>query len=75
MNALAGRRSRALERLGAMIVHRAPNHTLSWLLSQPVERLTVARWLPPASASFGVMGGAGPEEDRKDELAESAFVS
>jgi hypothetical protein len=46
MNAVAGRRARALERLGGTVVHRAPNHTLSWLLGQPVERLTVARWLP-----------------------------
>lgn len=49
MNAVAGRRARALERLGGTIVHRAPNHTLSWLLGRPVERLTVARWLPPLS--------------------------
>lgn len=75
MNAIAGRRSRALERLGATIVHRAPNHTLSWLLSQPVERLTVARWLPPARASIGTIGGSGPEEDQKDELAPAAFIS
>jgi hypothetical protein len=46
MNAIVGRRARALERLGGTVVHRAPNHTLTWLLGQPVERLTVARWLP-----------------------------
>ncbi len=46
MNAVVGHRTRALERLGATVVHRAPNHTLSWLLGQPVERLTVARPLP-----------------------------
>jgi hypothetical protein len=46
MNAVTGHRARALERLGATVVHRAPNHTLTWLLGQPVERLTVARWVP-----------------------------
>jgi hypothetical protein len=45
INAVAGRRVRALERLGATIVHRVPNRTLSWLAGQPVERLTVARAL------------------------------
>lgn len=49
MNSVAGRRIRALERLGGTIVHRAPNHTLTWLLGQPVERLTVARWVPAPS--------------------------
>ncbi len=38
----------ALERFVGSIVHRAPNHTLSWLMGRPVERLTVARTLPPA---------------------------
>lgn len=46
MNARAGSRARALERLGGTVVHRAPNHTLSWLSGVPVERLTVVRMLP-----------------------------
>jgi hypothetical protein len=25
------------------LVHRAPNHTLSWLLGEPIERLTICR--------------------------------
>jgi hypothetical protein len=29
-------------------VHRAPNYTLSWLAGRPIERLTVARTIPPA---------------------------
>lgn len=49
MNAIDGHRAAALGRLGGTVVHRAPNHTLSWLLAQPVSRLTVARWLPPAT--------------------------
>ena len=46
INALVGRRASALERVVGSIVHRAPNHTLSWLMGRPVERLTVARTLP-----------------------------
>jgi hypothetical protein len=56
MNAVAGHRAGALGRLGATVVHRAPNHTLSWLLGQPVERLTVGRRLamqPGGGASDG----------------------
>lgn len=52
MNAVVGHRARALERLGGTVVHRAPNHTLSWLLGQPVERLTVARWPPPRIGAY-----------------------
>lgn len=60
MNAVAGHRARALERLGGTVVHRAPNHTLSWLLGQPVERLTVARWLPVTEARGADANGIGP---------------
>jgi hypothetical protein len=60
MNTLAGRRARALERLGGTVVHRAPNHTLTWLLGQPVERLTVARWLPVVSAQGADINAIGP---------------
>jgi hypothetical protein len=49
INAPVGRRASALERVVGPVVHRAPNHTLSWLMDRPVERLTVARPLPPAS--------------------------
>jgi hypothetical protein len=52
INALVGRRAGALQRVVGSIVHRAPNHTLSWLVGRPVERLTVARTLPP------LVGGA-----------------
>ena len=43
INARAGERQRALERLGGFVVHRAPNRTLTVLLGRPVERLTVVR--------------------------------
>ncbi|GAC1319914.1 MAG: hypothetical protein NVSMB12_19370 [Acidimicrobiales bacterium] len=43
INARAGERQRALERLGGVVVHRAPNRTLTHLLGRPVERLTVVR--------------------------------
>lgn len=48
INAPVGRRASALERVVGPVAHRAPNHTLSWLMGRPVERLTVARTLPPA---------------------------
>ena len=51
INAAAGQRARALERLGGRVVGRAPNHTLTWLLGRPVERLTVARPLGPDAGS------------------------
>ena len=52
INAPVGRRVGALTRVVGTVVHRAPNHTLSWLMDRPVERLTVARPLPshPGSA-------------------------
>jgi len=50
MNAPAGRRSAALQRLGAEIVHRVPNQTLSWLRGEAVERLTVVRRLEPSTS-------------------------
>lgn len=43
MNERVGRRARAMERLGVEVVHRAPNHTLSLLLGEPVERFTILR--------------------------------
>jgi hypothetical protein len=43
MNARAGTRVRVIERYGNRIVHRAHNHTLSWLAGEPIERLTVLR--------------------------------
>lgn len=45
INAVAGHRARALGRLGATVVHRSPNRTLTWALGTPVERLSVARHL------------------------------
>jgi hypothetical protein len=49
VNAPVGGRAAGLRRAGFQVVHRAPNHTLSWLAGRPVERLTVVRTL----------GGAG----------------
>jgi hypothetical protein len=43
VNAPAGRRAAALERLGLRVVDRTPNRTFSWLSGAPVERLTVVR--------------------------------
>lgn len=43
INAPTGRRAAALRRLGAEVVHRAPNRTLTALVGEPVERLTVVR--------------------------------
>jgi hypothetical protein len=51
INAPTGRRAHALQRLGATVVHRSPNLTLTWLAGQPVERLTIARHLPVSEAS------------------------
>ncbi len=56
MNAPAGHRARALERLGAVIVHRAPNLTLSWVLGRSVERLTVVRRIDSRGRPSGVSG-------------------
>lgn len=41
-----GARAAALHRAGFQVVHRARNHTLSWLAGRPVERLTVVRPVP-----------------------------
>lgn len=41
-------REQALARLGARVVHRQRNHTLSWLAGAPIDRLTVVRSLDPA---------------------------
>jgi GNAT superfamily N-acetyltransferase len=49
INAVAGKRAKALERIVGPVVHRAPNHTLSWLMGRPVERLTVTRTFPQVS--------------------------
>jgi hypothetical protein len=46
INAPCGRRAQALVRLGATVVRRAPNVTLSWLAGKPVERLTIVRHVP-----------------------------
>lgn len=45
INAAVGKRAGALERAVGPVVHRAQNHTLSWLVGRPVERLTIARSL------------------------------
>jgi GNAT superfamily N-acetyltransferase len=46
INALVGKRAAALARVVGPIEHRAPNHTLTWLMGRPVERLTVTRAVP-----------------------------
>jgi hypothetical protein len=46
VNGVVGSRSAALERVVGPVVERRPNHTLSWLLGAPVERLTVVRRVP-----------------------------
>ena len=50
VNAMAGRRSVPLGRLGLEVVGVAPNRTLSWARGEPVERLTVVRRLAPGSS-------------------------
>jgi hypothetical protein len=47
MNERVGTRRRALERLGGEVVHVEPNRTLTRLLGEPVQRLTLVRRLPP----------------------------
>jgi hypothetical protein len=51
VNAPVGGRAAGLRRGGFEVVHRAPNHTLSWLAGRPVERLTIVRSLPRAAAA------------------------
>ena len=51
-------REHALRRLGGVVVHRQPNHTMSWLAGQPVERLTIARSLDPADGWVALPAGA-----------------
>ena len=51
INAPVGKRAGALERVVGPVVHRAPNHTLTWLVGRPVERLTVARTLSSAAGT------------------------
>jgi hypothetical protein len=49
INARAGRREAAItRRWGGEVVHREPNRTLSWLVGEPVVRLTVRRAVPAA---------------------------
>ncbi len=49
VNARIGRRASALERLGGRVVDRRTNHTLSWLVGAPVERLRIVRRVPAYS--------------------------
>lgn len=51
MNWPASQSLDAVERAGALVVHRQRNHTLSWLAGQPVDRATVARPLDRATDS------------------------
>jgi hypothetical protein len=46
MNAIDGRRERALERLGLQVTHRQRSETMSSLLERDVVRLTIHRPLP-----------------------------
>lgn len=45
MNGPPGRSLAALERAGAVVVHRQPSRTFSWLLAIPAERATIVRAL------------------------------
>jgi NTE family protein len=67
INAVAGHRWRAIERMGGQVSHRAPNHTLTALVGKPVERLTLVRSLasslPPP-----------PAPRRRARPPETAFV-
>lgn len=45
MNLPPGRSLAAVDRAGAVVVHRQPNRTFSWLLGCPVERTTIVRAL------------------------------
>ncbi|MDO8389130.1 MAG: hypothetical protein Q7V57_01475 [Actinomycetota bacterium] len=51
INAKAGHREQALERLQLHVLHRTPNHTLSRALGAPVLRLTVVRDLGTLAAA------------------------
>ncbi len=68
INALVGHRSRAIERMGGRIAHRAPNHTLTTFLGRPVERLTLTRSLTSAPPS------RPPPGPRRSRSPETAFV-
>ena len=57
LNERVGTRRRALERLGADIVDSVPNHTLTALLGEPVQRLTLIRRLDRASTVDGIGDG------------------
>lgn len=46
INVPVGRRAGALERLGARVLLRQPNRTLSWVADRPIERLRVTRAVP-----------------------------
>jgi hypothetical protein len=50
VNGTVGTRHAALQRVVGPVVARRPNHTLSWLRGEPVERLTVVRRVPPGAA-------------------------
>jgi hypothetical protein len=45
VNAPVGRRLQALERVVGPVTDRRPNHTLTWMTGEAVERLTVVRHL------------------------------
>lgn len=72
VNAPAGRRAAALERLGGQVVHRMPNQTFSWVRGGPVERLTVVRVLPEAAdAPAGTADSGGRPVTRRARQASS----
>jgi hypothetical protein len=51
LNVPAGRSLSAITRAGAIVVHRQPNRTFSWLLGTSVDRATIARPLATATDS------------------------
>lgn len=60
VNARRGRRVAALRAGGFELVRRAPNHTLSWLAGEPVERLTVVRALDRPAEPGAFRRGRAP---------------
>ena len=60
INARRGRRAAALRAGGFEVVRRAPSHTLSWLVGEPVERLTVVRALARPATPGAFRRGRAP---------------
>lgn len=64
INARAGRRALAVEHRQGHVVHRAHNRTLSWLVGEAVERLTILRRLAELSPADLAPATEGPRAAR-----------